>query len=32
MNITKLLNEKEDLTAVHDSDKSIKEHLIERVN
>lgn len=32
MSITDLLNEKEDFAAVHESDRTIKEHLIERVN
>lgn len=32
MSITDLLNEKEDFSAVFESDKAIKEHLLERVN
>lgn len=27
-----LINEKEDMSAIHQSDASVKEHLIERVN
>lgn len=30
--LTDLTNEKEDMTAIHQSDSSVKEHLIARVN
>ena len=32
MSVTDLLNEKEDYSVVFESDKAIKEHLLERVN
>ena len=32
LKVNELLNEKEDMTAIHQSDSEVKEHLIERIN